>query len=88
MGWNSALAGNEPTKNGEDTLGHRHRFERPGSRELSAEIGKLGLLAALAGRLRISKTLLELVHPTGGIHETLLTGEKRVTGRTNTDVQI
>jgi hypothetical protein len=77
-----------PIKNGDDTLGHHHRLEKSEYQSLGAEIGKLRLLAAIGGRLGVAETLLEFVHTTGGIDETLLTGEERVATRANTDVEI
>lgn len=77
-----------PTKNGDNTLGHHHRYEKSGYQELGAEIGKLGFFAALAGGLAIAETLLEFIHTTGRIDKTLLTSKKRVTTGTDTDVLI
>jgi len=77
-----------PIKNGDDTLGHHHRLEKSEYQSLGAEIGKLGLLTAIGGRLGIAETLLELIDTTGRINETLLTGEERVAGRADTNMQI
>ncbi len=54
--------------------------------ELSAQVGKLWLLAACA--TFVTKSLLEFINTSCGIHKTLLTGEKWVASRANTDVQI
>ncbi len=54
--------------------------------ELSAQIRKLRLLAACA--TFVTKTLLEFIDTTCCINKTLLTSEKRVASRANTDMQI
>lgn len=81
------------TKNGDVPLtgtitarNYSRRSKGRGMDELSAQIRKLGLLAACATFL--TKTLLELVDSTCGINKALLTCEERVASRANPDVQI
>lgn len=54
--------------------------------ELSAQVRKLWLLAACA--TFITETFLEFINTSCSIDKTLLTREKWVASRANTDVQI
>ena len=55
--------------------------------DFDLQIGKLGLLAALSGT-RLTETLLELVHPSGSVDETLLPREEGVASGADTNVQV